>query len=235
MENMSLVSLSSHVINISLQLSLGLFQLTKLSIELFNGALGFRKSGLELHLGHFNIFSLGKTLLLILAPPHIRLLGSLAYLSKDIVLATAFLLKLLLDAIQFMFKVLEFAKQRLAFLGLIISNTLGLIQLRGKLRLNLNKHISIVLKLLQLSQEISIFCSHFPFAIFKITKSKVSFFNLLVDIIELGHQVLVGLLSRSLGPANLINGSTDILNLMHDLVLILFNLGLHLAELINLL
>ena len=191
---MSLVSLSSHLINITLDLCLCLVKLAKLSIELLNGALGFRQSRLKFNLGHLKVLSLGKTFLFILGSPHICLLNSLSNLSQDIIFTTSFFLQLFLDAIKLMFYILEFAKQSVPFFCFIISNTFGLIQLSYKLDPDLTKHTSIVLKLLKLSQEISIFSSNFPLVVFKVTQSQVGLFNLLVDIIEVGNQILVGLL-----------------------------------------
>merc|ERR1712117_776814 len=74
----------------------------------------------------------------------------------------------------------------------------------------------------------SLLFSSLPLGVLIVSKVEVSFLNLLVGIIKRSNKVLVGLLSRGLGSANLISGSTDISCLAHDLVLILLNLGLHL-------
>merc|ERR1712127_597741 len=198
-------------------LSLGLFNLSSLKLELLNGALGFSKSGLELELVHLNVFSLGNTLSLVLASPHIRLL-----------------LQMVLDTIKLMLEVLEFAKKGSPLLCFIISNMSSFTQLGFKLDLQFGHHVGLVLKFLDCFQQVSVFSGNLPLVVFKVSKSKVGFFNLLVSFIEGSKQALVGFLSRSLGSANLISGSTNILDLMHESGLLLLNLGLHLGKLVNL-
>merc|ERR1712008_11510 len=162
-EKLGLVSLSSHVINISSNLSLGLFNLSSLKLELLNGALGFSKSGLELELVHLNVFSLGNTLSLVLASPHIRLLVSLVYLSQEITLDARLFLQMVLDTIKLMLEVLEFGH-----------------------------HVGLVLKFLDCFQQVSVFGGNLPLVVLKVSKSKVGLFNLLVSIIEGSEQALVG-------------------------------------------
>merc|ERR1712117_805559 len=105
----------------------------------------------------------------------------------------------------------------------------------SKSDLQLGKHVGRVLKLLELSKKISILRGKLPLTSFHVSKSKVSLFNLLVQIIEVTLKVLQALLSRSLASVDLISGSTGISNLMHDDSLVLLNLGLDLVELLNLL
>merc|ERR1711962_1861341 len=52
---------------------LGLIQLVELAVPVFNGALSLSEPGLELHLGHLQVLSLGNSFILVLASP----LGSL--------------------------------------------------------------------------------------------------------------------------------------------------------------
>merc|ERR1719410_1702450 len=66
-------------------------------------------------------------------------------------------------------------------------------------------------------------------------KSEVCSINLLVDGIKLLNQGLVGLVSRGLASHDLLSGSSGIIHLSHDGLLVLLNLGLHLLESINLL
>merc|ERR1712156_870311 len=70
-DKLSLVSLGSHILDVSSNLCLGFFNLSSLEGELLNCSLGFSESSLELQLVHLNVFSLGNTLSLILAPPHV--------------------------------------------------------------------------------------------------------------------------------------------------------------------
>merc|ERR1712088_859463 len=183
-EKLSLVSLSSHILNISCNLSLGFVNLSSLKGKLFNSDRGFSESSSEFQLVHFNIFSLGNTFSLVLAPPHVRLIGGLSNLSQKIFLDTRFLIKMLLDTIELMFKILEFAEKSSSLLGFAISNHTSLIQLNGQLSLQFGKHVSLVLEFLKLPQQVSVFSSNLPLVVFEISKSKSGLFNLLVGIIE---------------------------------------------------
>merc|ERR1719464_2582518 len=205
-----------------------------LKLELLNGALGFSKSGLELELVHLNVFSLGNTFSLVLASPHIRLLVSLVDLSQEITLDASLFFQMVLDTIKLMFEVLEFTKKGSPLLCLVISNMSSFAQLGFKLDLQFGHHVGLVLKFLDLFQQVSVFSGNLPLVVFKVSKSKVGLFNLLVSFIEGSKQALVRFLSRSLGSANLISGSTNILDLMHESGLLLLNLGLHLGKLVNL-
>ena len=85
-KNVSLISLSGHLIKIRLQLGLGLLNLSKLGIQLLNGSLRLSEAGLQLHLGHFKIFSLGQSILFIFLPPHVSLLARFVNLPDDVIL-----------------------------------------------------------------------------------------------------------------------------------------------------
>merc|ERR1712061_409759 len=233
-EKLSLVSLSSHILDVSCNLGLGFVNLSSLKGKLFNGSLGFSKSSLELQLVHLNVFSLGKTLSLILAPPHVRLIVGLGHLPQKVFFDTGFLIQMLLYTIKLMFKILEFAEKGCPILGFTISNKTSFFQLSLKLDLQLGQHVSLVFKFLKLFQQVSIFCSNLPLVVLKVTESKTGLFNLLVGIIERSKQSLVRFLGRGLGSTNFISSSTNILDLMHELGFVLLNLSLHLGKLINL-
>merc|ERR1711899_330843 len=64
---------------------------------------------------------------------------------------------------------------------------------------------------------------------------EVGIVHLLVDGVESLQHLLVGHVSRGLGPHHLISGSAGISNLVHDEHLVLLDLGLHLAQGVDLL
>jgi len=140
-----------------------------------------------------------------------------------------------LHAINIMLSIPELAQERLAVLGNIISNDPLLIKLSSKGRLGLGQHVGSSLKLLQLAEKVTILSGHLPLGSLKVSQGKVTLLNLLAQVIQGSQKVPVRLLSRGSRSVDFISSSTDISNLMHDLLLVLFNLGLHLGELINLL
>merc|ERR1711899_579486 len=166
---------------------------------------------------------------------HVSLLGSLVQLPVDILLGCGFLAEVFLGSIDLMLQVLVLAKKSVPLLALLIGNVLSLIQGIDKLNLQLVHHVGSILQLLNLPEQVSVFGSNLPLVSLKVSQSKVSFLNLLVDLVQAGNQVLVGLLNRGLGPHNLVSGSANISSLMVDGILVLVNLGLHLRQLVNLL
>merc|ERR1711962_1518283 len=75
-----------------LQLRLLPLESHRFSVEVADTALSFSKSRLELHLRRLSFLGLGKTLLLVLLPPHLRVSNRLGEKAKSIVLRSSLLL-----------------------------------------------------------------------------------------------------------------------------------------------
>merc|ERR1719232_1465030 len=112
-----------------------------------------------------------------------------------------------------MFQVSVFAQQKLSLSGLIVTESLDVIELSSQGSLGLGKHVEVVLKISNNAEK----------------------FTLLVGSVQCVNQTLVGLVSRGLASDNFLSGSSGISNLSHDDLLVLLNLGLHLGQGINLL
>merc|ERR1719187_804241 len=234
-DNLGLVKVGGHLSDLILDLALGLLNLGKLGIEVINGSLSLSVSGRELHLGHLKLFSLGNGILLILLSHGSSITLSLGIKSKNILAGSSLLIKSLLGNIKLMFKISVLSKKKLSLSGLIVAEGLDVIELSSKGRLGLGKHVQVVLKISNNTEELSIFIGNLVLGGSKVSKGKVGSINLLVDGVKVVNQVLVGLVSRSLASDNLISGSSGIRNFSHDGLLVLVNLGLHLLEGINLL
>merc|ERR1719285_1574587 len=70
---------------------------------------------------------------------------------------------------------------------------------------------------------------------FRVSQSKVGIVDLLVDGVQSLQHLLVGHVSGGLGPHHLVSGSAGISDLVHDENLVLLDLGLHLAQGVDLL
>merc|ERR1719447_1677314 len=181
------------------------------------------------------LFSLGNGILLILLSHGSSITLSLSIKSKNILAGSSLLIKSLLGNIKLMFKISVFSKKKLSLSGLIVAEGLDVIELSSKGRLGLGKHVQVVLKISNNTEELSIFIGNLVLGGSKVSKGKVGSINLLVDGVKVVNQVLVGLVSRSLASDNLISGSSGIRDFSHDGLLVFVNLGLHLLEGINLL
>merc|ERR1719410_2255848 len=114
--------------------------------------------------------------------------------------------------------------------GLVVAESLGVIQLSRQSSLGLGQHVEAVLQVSDNAEQLSVLIGNLVLGHGEVSKSEVGSINLLVDGIKLLNQGLVGLISRGLASHNLLSGSSGIIHLSHDGLLVLLNLGLHLLD-----
>merc|ERR1719158_2003313 len=233
-DNLGLVKVGGHLIDLLLDLALGLLHLGELGIEVINGSLSLSVPGSKLHLGHLELLSLGNSLLLVLLAHGGGITLSLGIQSENIITASSLLIKSLLGHIDLVFKVPVLAEQKLSVPGLIVAQSLDIIELGTKSRLGLGQHVQAVLKVTNNSEQLSVLVGNLVLHHGKVSNGQVGSIKLLVDGIQSLDQSLVGLVSGGLAPDNLFSGGSSISNLRHDGLLVLVNLGLHLRKGINL-
>merc|ERR1719232_2506735 len=134
-----------------------------------------------------------------------------------------------------MLQVSVFAQQKLSLSGLVVTQSLDVIELSSQGSLGLGQHVEVVLKISNDAEKFTILISNLVLGHSKVSKSQVGGINLLVGGVEVLNKTLVGLVSRSLASDNLFCSSSGISNLRHDDLLVLLNLGLHLGQGIDLL
>merc|ERR1712032_918855 len=91
--NLGLVKVGGHLIDLLLDLALGLLHLGKLGVEVVNGGLSLGVSGGKLHLGHLKLLSLSNGVLLVLLTHSSGVTLSLGIQSEDILTASSLLIK----------------------------------------------------------------------------------------------------------------------------------------------
>merc|ERR1719204_1592570 len=99
----------------------------------------------------------------------------------------------------------------------------------------LGKDVQVVVKISNNAEEIGILTGNLVLGGGKVSRGKVGIVDLLVDGVQGLQHLLVGHVSRGLGPHHLISGSAGISDLVHDEHLVLLDLGLHLAKSVDLL
>merc|ERR1719350_588162 len=134
--NLGLVKVGGHLIDLLLDLALGLLDLGKLGIEVVNGSLGPGVPGGKLHLGHLELLSLGNSILLILLAHGGGITLGLGVQSEDILAARSLLIKSLLGNIDLVLEVPVLAHQQLSVPGLVVAQSLDIIELGTKRRLS---------------------------------------------------------------------------------------------------
>merc|ERR1719412_1690768 len=150
-------------------------------------------------------------------------------------MTSSLLIKSLLGNINLVLQVPVLTQQQLSLPGLVVTESLGVIQLSGQSSLGLGQHVKAVLQVSDNAEQLSVLIGNLVLGHGKVSKGQVGSINLLVDGIKLLNQGLVGLVSRGLASHDLLSGSSGIIDLSHDCLLVLLNLGLHLLESINLL
>merc|ERR1719195_1313254 len=234
-DNLGLVEVGGHLGDLLLDLALGLVNLGELGIEVINGGLSLGVPGSQLHLDHLQLLGLLHGVLLVLLAHGGSVTLSLGVQPEDVVTASGLLIQSLLGHIDLVLQVPELAQQQLSLPGLVVAESLGVIQLSGQSSLGLSQHVEAVLQVSNNAEQLSILIGNLVLGHGKVSKSEVGSINLLVDRVQLLNQGLVGLVSRGLAPHDLLGGSSGIIDLSHDGLLVLLNLGLHLLESIDLL
>merc|ERR1719402_172955 len=155
---------------------------------------------------------------------------SFGSLAKNIVSWGRLFIKSFLCSIDFMLKIAEFAKEKRSFSGFIISQRFDFFKLSPERRLDLKKHVKVVVNISNNTKKISIFSSNFPLGSLKVTKSQVSLTNLLVNVIEVAQQAFVGLVRGGLCSHDFISGRSCIINFIQDVGFVLVNLLRHFLD-----
>merc|ERR1712012_861665 len=220
---------------LGLSLHGSVLNLGQLGIEVVNGSLSLGVPGGQLHLGHLELLSLGNSLLLVLLSHGSGISLSLGVESEDVLTARGLLVESLLGNINLMFQVSVLAQQKLSLSGLIVTESLDVIELSSQSSLGLGKHVEVVLKISNNAEKFTILVGNLVLGHSKVSKSQVGSINLLVGSIQCVNQTLIGLVSRGLASDNFLSCGSGISNFHHDDLLVLLNLGLHLLKGINLL
>merc|ERR1719389_1581246 len=234
-EDLGLVQLGGHGVQVSLELGLALLHLGQLGVQLVSGGLSLGEAGLHLQLSHLELLGLGHALLLVPQLHHLSLSVGLAHLPDHVLLGADFLVVVVLHASHIVLGVPVLAQQGLPLLGLVVGHGAGLSKLVGQGDLQLGEHVGGVLQLLQLAEQVGVLSSQLPLAGLHVSQGEVGLLNLLAQLIEVALEVPQALLSSSLAAVDLVSGGAGISNLVHDHGLVLLDLGLDLVELLDLL
>merc|ERR1719410_564296 len=234
-DNLGLVEVGGHLGNLLLDLALGLVNLGELGIEVINGGLSLGVPGSQLHLDHLQLLGLGHGVLLVLLAHGGSISLSLGIQSEHIVTTSSLLIQSLLANINLVLQVPVLTQQQLSLPGLVVAESLSVIQLSRQSSLGLGQHVKAVLQVTDNAEQLSVLIGNLVLGHGEVSKGQVGSINLLVYRVQLLNQSLVGLVSRGLASHDLLSGSSGIRNLSHDGLLVLLNLGLHLLEGINLL
>ena len=152
-----------------------------------------------LHLGHLELLGLCNAVNLVLLPPHVSIPEGLVQLSEEVLLGTDLFVIVLLKAVCHMLHISVLAQQTDSLLGLVVSYGLHFIQGGYKSRLSLSHQAGIGGELLELAEQIGIFCRDSPLALLKVSQVQVHLFDLFGQVSQ----------RRCQGPLRFLSGSLE--------------------------
>merc|ERR1719397_1885492 len=140
-----------------------------------------------------------------------------------------------MGSIKLVLQVSVFAKEQTPLAGLVVAQSLDVVELGGQGSLLLGQDVEVVVKVANNAKKVGVLAGNLVLVGGKVSKSQVGIVDLLVDGIEGLQHLLVGHVGRGLRPHHFVSGGASIGDLVHDENLVLLNLGLHFSESINLL
>merc|ERR1719320_711382 len=234
-EDLGLVKAAGHLADLRRHLTLGLFNLVQLGVEVVDGRLSLSQTSGELHLGHLELLTLGDGVSLVLLTPALGLTLGLGDQPQGVLATSGLLLESAPGSVKLVLEVPVLAKKKSPLASLVVAQGLDIAKLGRDGGLLLGKDVQVIVKVANDAEKVGVLASNLVLAGGKVSQSKVGVINLLVDGVEALQHLLVGHISRGLGPHHLISGSAGISDLVHDEHLVLLDLGFHLAKSVNLL
>merc|ERR1712240_701681 len=234
-EDLGLIEAAGHLSDLGGNLALGLLNLVQLGVQVVNSGLGLSQTSSELHLGHLELLTLGNSVGLVLLTPALGLGLGLGDKPQGVLATSGLLLEGAPGSVKLVLEVPVLAKKKSPLASLVVTQGLDVVELGGKGSLLLGKDVEVVVKITNNAEEIGVLTSDLVLGGGKVSQSKVGIVHLLVDGVQGLQHLLVGHVSRGLSPHHLVSGSTGICDLVHDEHLVLLNLGLHLAQGVDLL
>merc|ERR1719490_451243 len=146
-EDLGLVQACSHLTDLRGNLALGLLNLVQLSVQVVDGSLSLSQTSGELHLGHLKLLALGDSVGLVLLAPALGLSLSLCTDPQGVLTAGSLLVKGLTCTIKLVLQVPVFAKEQTPLAGLVVAQSLDIVELGSQGSLLLGQDVEVVVKI----------------------------------------------------------------------------------------
>merc|ERR1719260_371361 len=119
-EDLGLVKAAGHLADLSGHLTLRLFNLVQLGVQVVYGRLSLSQTSGELHLGHLKLLALGNSVGLVLLAPALGLSLSLGNKPQGVLTAGSLLLESAAGSIKLVLQVPVFSKEQAPLAGLVV-------------------------------------------------------------------------------------------------------------------
>merc|ERR1719178_455032 len=199
-EDLGLVQAVGHVVALRGNLALGLLNLGQLCVQVVNGSLSLSQTSGELHPGHLKLLTLGDSVGLVLLAPALGLSLSLGTEPQGVLTAGSLLVKGLTCSIKLVLQVPVFAKEQTPLAGLVVAQSLDIVELGSQGSLLLGQDVQVVVKVSNDAEKVRVLNGNLVLGGCKVTESQVGIVNLLVDGVETLQHGLVGLVGGGLSP-----------------------------------
>merc|ERR1719295_2143716 len=228
------LNVDHEVLNFASKTVLGLLEGRALAKSLLNLLFGLSQLGSQLALGLLELLGAGNALLLVLSAPHLSLGGGLGESAVELTLGLDLLLKLLLDRVEVSLGILEGGSQSGLGAGLLLEGALGVLELVAQLLLQLGESADLVLRILQLAQQIAILSLEALLGGSQLGNETSVLLNLAVAVGQLELELLGKLLGGGLALDDAIVLLGEVQQLARQRLLLLLQVVLQLLELVDL-
>merc|ERR1719431_1635673 len=190
-EDLGLVQAVGHIGNFTSNLGLGLLNLGKLGGKIVAGSLSLSQPGGQLHPCHLELLALCYGISLVLLAPALGLTLSLGHQSESVLTASSLLVQSLTGSIQLMLQVTEPSKKQAPLAGLIVAQSLHIVELGSNGRLLLGQDVQVVVKVSNNAEKVRVLARNLVLRVGIVSQGKIRSINLLVDRIESIKHALV--------------------------------------------
>merc|ERR1719228_1335167 len=209
-EDLGLVQAAGHIADLRGNLALGLLNLVQLGIEVVNGGLSLSQTSSELHLGHLKLLTLGDSISLVLLAPALGLSLSLGNEPQGVLTTGSLLLESAAGSIKLVLQVPVFSKEQAPLAGLVVAQSLDVIELGSQGSLLLGQDVEVVVEVANNAEKVGVLARDLVLVGSKVSKSQIGIVNLLVDGVEGLQHLLVGHVGGGLSPHHLVSGGAGI-------------------------
>merc|ERR1719500_397894 len=155
-EDLGLVQACSHLTDLRGNLALGLLNLVQLSIQVVDGSLSLSQTSGELHLGHLKLLTLGNSVGLVLLAPALGLGLSLGNEPQGVLTASSLLLEGTTGSIKLVLQVPVSAKEQTPLAGLVVAQSLDVVELGGQGSLLLGQDVEVVVEVTNNAEKVGV-------------------------------------------------------------------------------
>merc|ERR1719431_880096 len=159
------------------------------------GSLSLSQPGGQLHPCHLKLLALCYGISLVLLAPALGLVLSLGHQPESVLTASSLLVQSFTGSVQLMLEVTEPSKEQTSLAGLIVAQSLHIVELGSNGGLLLGQDVQVVVKVSNNAEKVRVLARNLVLRVGIVSQGKIRSINLLVDSIKSIKHALVRLVS----------------------------------------